>query len=189
MDSVLIVSGTDKGRDMLTDFCKSDAFSRITTVSSGSEARRQLISNCFDLVLINAPLPDEFGHDLSLSVTENSSSGVILLVKSELADEVSAKVEDYGVYVLSKPVSRSLFFQSIKLVSATRNRILGLKEQTIKLETKMEELRLVDRAKCALIQYLSMSEPQAHRYIEKQAMDMRLPKRAIAESILNTYEN
>ena len=39
-----------------------------------------------------------------------------------------------------------------------------------------------------LIQYLSMTESQAHRYIEKQAMDMRLPKRAVAESILNTYE-
>jgi response regulator NasT len=36
---------------------------------------------------------------------------------------------------------------------------------------------------------MKMSEKEAHRYIEKEAMDMRMPKRAIAEGILKTYEN
>ena len=53
---------------------------------------------------------------------------------------------------------------------------------------KGEEIRLVDRAKCALIQYLGMSEATAHRYIEKQAMDLRKTKVQIAEGILKTYE-
>ena len=38
-------------------------------------------------------------------------------------------------------------------------------------------------------QYLNMSEAEAHRYIEKQAMDMRMTKKQVAESILKTYEN
>ena len=46
----------------------------------------------------------------------------------------------------------------------------------------------MDRAKCALIQYLQMSEPQAHRYLEKQAMDMRLTRAEVARSVLQTYE-
>jgi response regulator NasT len=33
-----------------------------------------------------------------------------------------------------------------------------------------------------------MTEPQAHRYIEKQAMDLRLPKREIAIHLIRTYE-
>ena len=47
---------------------------------------------------------------------------------------------------------------------------------------------MIDRAKCILIQYLNMTEAEAHRYIEKQAMDMRSTKRVIAEGILRTYE-
>ena len=47
---------------------------------------------------------------------------------------------------------------------------------------------LIDRAKCVLIQVLGMTEPQAHRYIEKQAMDMRVSKRQVAEELLKTYE-
>jgi len=40
-----------------------------------------------------------------------------------------------------------------------------------------------------LISYLSLSEQESHRFIEKQAMDLRSTKRAIAEEILKTYAN
>ena len=53
---------------------------------------------------------------------------------------------------------------------------------------KIDEIRLVDRAKCALIQYLSMTEAQAHRYIEKQAMDRRTTRGRVAQSIIEIYE-
>ena len=71
----------------------------------------------------------------------------------------------------------------------SRSRILGLQNRNLQLQEKIEEIRLVDRAKCALIQYLDMTEPQAHRYLEKQAMDMRCTRREIAEAVLRTYES
>ncbi len=189
MDSVLIVSSTDKGKTLLVDLLKNQTFSQVTTVDLGSEARRLFIENSFDLVIINAPLADEFGHELAQMITESTMTGVIMIVKSELADEISAKVEEFGVFVVPKPVSRQMFFQSLKLVEASRRRIIGLRNENLKLQKKIEEIRLVDRAKCALIQYLNFTEPQAHRHIEKQAMDMRVTKREIAEGILKIYEN
>ena len=54
-------------------------------------------------------------------------------------------------------------------------------------EEKMAEIRLVNKAKWILISELSMSEPEAHRYIEKQAMDRCVSKRTIAEEIIKTY--
>ena len=56
------------------------------------------------------------------------------------------------------------------------------------MQRKIEEIRLIDRAKCILIQYLQMTEPQAHKYIEKQAMNLRQSRVQMAESILKTYE-
>lgn len=188
MDSVLVVSSNEKGKDFLSEFLMTHDFSKITTVKSGGEARRLLNQNDFELVVINAPLRDESGEELSLMVTEISMAGVILIVRSEIADDVSAKVENYGVFVLPKPLSRAMFFQSLKLMAASRRRLLGLQHENAKLQQKIEDIRLVDRAKCTLIQYLNLSEPQAHRYIEKQAMDRRVSKREVAEGILNTYE-
>ena len=51
----------------------------------------------------------------------------------------------------------------------------------------MAEIRLVNKAKWLLISELKMSEPDAHRYIEKQAMDRCIAKRAIAEEIIKLY--
>nr|WP_283242870.1 ANTAR domain-containing protein [Fumia xinanensis] len=82
-----------------------------------------------------------------------------------------------------------MFYQAIKLISASRRRILGLKNENVRLQKKIEEIRLVDRAKCALIEYLGMTEAQAHRHIEKQAMDLRMTRREVAQGILQTYES
>ena len=77
-----------------------------------------------------------------------------------------------------------MFYQAV-LACASRRRILGF-TMKILASIKIEEIRLVDRAKCALIQYLSFTEQQAHRHIEKQAMDMYYKK--VALGILKTYE-
>ena len=51
----------------------------------------------------------------------------------------------------------------------------------------MEEIRAVNRAKWLLISEINMDEPEAHRYIEKQAMDRCVSKKEIAEEIIKTY--
>lgn len=55
------------------------------------------------------------------------------------------------------------------------------------LSAKIEELRLINRAKCVLIDQLRMSEADAHHYIEKQAMNRCISRRAMAEKILSAY--
>ena len=97
-------------------------------------------------------------------------------------------MEDAGVLVLPKPLSRPMFFQALKMVSALRRRMYGLHKENLKLHQKIEEIRLVDRAKCVLMQYLSMTEPEAHRYLEKQAMNLRASRAEVAQSVLRTYE-
>ena len=188
MNSVLIVSSSDKGIELLTQLLNANAPASITSATNSSEARRLLNNFEYDLIVINTPLKDEFGDNLSTTITEISASGVILVVKSEIADDISVKVEDYGVLVVSKPIIKQVFFQSLKLALASKKRILGLKNENIHLQHKLEEIRIVTRAKCVLIQYLNMTENQAHRYIEKQAMDMRTTREEISQRILKTYE-
>ena len=65
---------------------------------------------------------------------------------------------------------------------------MNLIKEKEKLKSRISEIKLVDRAKCTLIEYLRMSEEQAHHYIEKQAMDFRLTKVEVAKNILKIYE-
>lgn len=186
--SVLVVTGTDKGASVITDMFDKTRFSPITAVLSGMEARRQILRADYDIVVVNTPLPDEFGHDLAIHITEKTLSGVIVMVKNQLFDSVSSKVEDYGVLTVSKPVDKHIFYQVCKLLIASRNKFSRFRSENEKLQTKLEETRIVSRAKCILVEYLKMNEAQAHRYIEKQAMDMRTTRKSVAEELLRTYE-
>ena len=77
----------------------------------------------------------------------------------------------------------------LKLTGSMQNRLKRIQAENSKLKQKIEDIRIIDRAKCLLISYLNMSEQEAHRYIEKQAMDMRFTRRMVAEEILNTYDS
>ena len=51
----------------------------------------------------------------------------------------------------------------------------------------MEEIKLVNRAKMLLMQNMSMTEQEAHRFIEKDAMDRGMKRTAVAEEIIKRY--
>ncbi len=189
MEKILIVSSAPKAAEQLQKLLQKGRYSRIVSAMSGSEARRMMLDDGYDIVIINTPLPDEFGEELAINLSETTSCGVLMLVKLDRADDVFSKVEDFGVFVVEKPMNPAMFYQAIKLISASRKRILGLQKENVKLQKKIEEIRLVDRAKCALIEYLGMTEAQAHRHIEKQAMDLRMTRGEVAQGILQTYES
>ena len=186
MERILLVSATEKSRTMLSQFLTSCGVqAQHAPASSGAEARRMLVDGLFDLVLVNTPLPDEFGQDMAQQAANDTLSGVILLAKAEIADSVAEKVEDDGVFVVPKPLSRVLFMQALRMTRAARSRLNGLQNENRRLQKRIEDIRLVDRAKCLLIECCGMSEPEAHSYIEQQAMNRRCPKRDIAQGIID----
>lgn len=164
-------------------------FSPVAYAVSIAEAKRRQLENQFDLVIINAPLPDDFGLEFAEALCTDSSVGVILFVKAELLEQVSYKVEDYGVLTFPRPGTRQSITSAIRLAAATHNRLAAFEKRAVKLESKMKEIRLVNRAKWLLIDRYNMSEEDAHKYIEKTAMDNCATRGEIAENIIRTYEN
>ena len=189
MESALIISYTEKSIAFFTEMLNTASYNQIVALPTCGEARRRLLSQDFDLVIINAPLRDESGENLARHIASKSVGQVILVVKSEYFDAVSSICEDDGVLTIAKPINRSVFWSFLKLAKASQNKLARMQKENSKLKQKIEDIRIVDRAKCILISFLNMSEKEAHRYIEKQAMDTRQSKREIAEGILKTYEN
>jgi len=188
MESVLIVSNTSATMQIISGLFISHPISRVVAAQSCTEARRNLLESEFDLIIIDSPLGDEFGDDFALHAAEYSSSGIIFLVDCSKLDDFGSILEDNGIFAIPKPVSPEFFNQAVKLLVASRRQLQKLEAENRKLQQKIEEVRMVDRAKCVLIQTLKMTEAQAHRYIEKQSMDLRLTRIAVAENVLRTYE-
>ncbi len=186
--SVLIVSGSDKSLDFISNSLPMELFYPTVSLNSAAEARRLLVNQDFDIVIINTPLKDDIGIELALEIAEKDFTAVMIIVKNEMFDQVAYRVEDYGVFCLSKPMSKERMLQTMRLMTAAQSKMMRVKKEKATLQSKMEEIRVVNRAKWVLIDQMSFSEPEAHRYIEKQAMDLCITRKAVAENILKTYE-
>lgn len=189
MKEILLVSQKGKGRDLLLQLLETEHVSKIEAAETEEQAMVLMEKKDYDLVIINSPLEGKSGVELAMFAAEKYTSGVLLAVQNKYADLVAQKVESSGVLVVGKPVVKAFFNQAVKFADVTRQRVISLKEENIHLQMKLEEMKLINRAKCVLIQYLSMSEVQAHKYIEKQAMDMRLSKYRVSKQILKAYEH
>lgn len=189
MDNVLIVSSADKSTDYFRQFLTKFGARNIVCVNSSQIARQTFLDKDFDLTLINSPLSDENGENLAIDITLRSESQVIMVVKSENIHNVSNKVEPYGVITVEKPINQTVFWTTVKVASICSLRTKTMRKQNSKLVKKIDDIKIIDRAKCILISNLNMLEQDAHKYIEKQAMDHRISKRDVALKILKTYEN
>lgn len=106
MAKALIVSAGNNANEYLARHIGELGYTRPTIVASGGEARRRMDTNDFEVVIINTPLPDEFGHELGTDAVEKTDAGVILLAKTGTAEQIADKLQDFGVLVLAKPVHR-----------------------------------------------------------------------------------
>ena len=189
MESALVVSRAEKSTDFFMEMLRAADVHHITALRSCSEARQRLCERDYDLVIINTLLRDESGETLSRDIASKGGTQVILVVKNEYFDAVSGLCEADGVLTIAKPISKAMFWSALMFAKSAHNKISRMQQENARLQQKIEDIRMVDRAKCILISCLGMNEQEAHRHIEKQAMDLRATKREVAESIIKTYEN
>lgn len=188
--SVLIVSASPKVVEYLRALLPPDEFSPVTAVGNAGIARRLFVDRMFDIVIINTPLPDEFGTRLALDISDiGKNSGVLMFVKPEEYDQVSYKMQFGGVITIAKPSNRETIYQSIKMLVVTNLKMRGIGYREPTLNEKMGDIRTVNKAKLLLIEKLGMSEPEAHRYIEKRAMDKGMKIISVAERIIKRAES
>ena len=185
--SVLVISAKENFNASLQSLLPESKYAPVQMVPSVSLAKRVLLERSFDFVFINTPLPDDFGTRFAIEISGNKGTVILLLVRNEVYEEVCDKVTEYGILTLPKPASKQMVAHTLNFMAGIRERLRKLENKSLSMEEKMKEIRLVNRAKWVLIDELKMSEADAHRYIEKQAMDRCVSRREIAEEIISTY--
>ncbi len=185
--SVLVVSASDKFNQALSEIFSVPVFSPVQFVANISAAKRAVAERDFDMAIVNSPLPDDAGLDFAIDTVSKYQTVVLYLARTEQYAQSFDQLAEHGVFLIQKPTSKASFELASGWLISARERIRKTEKKTLSIEEKMNEIRLVNRAKWLLISELKMSEPDAHRYMEKQAMDRCVPRRQIAEEIIKTY--
>lgn len=181
--SVLLVSSSRKFAEVTKELLPVTDYWPVRSAGSEAEARRLMLENEYDIAIINSPLSDDSGFSLAEDISSGSDTAVLLLAPAEVYEDIYFKLLPSGVVTAPKPTSQRLISYSLRVLAAMRERLRKKAEGRRSVEEKIEEIRLVNRAKWALIEKRGMSEDEAHSYIERLAMEKRISKKTAAKTI------
>ncbi len=187
--SVLIVSRPGTSAEGLRALLPGEEFGPVDLAVTLAEARQRLRDNRPDLLLLIDPLPDGSAPDFAVTAAGDTAAGILLLVREDDAGDLSPQVEEAGIIVLTRPAGRQTLLAGIRHAAATRARLRAFERKTARLESRLSEEKLVHRAKLLIMERLKMSEADAHKYIERKAMNACVRRAEIAADLIRTYED
>ncbi|MBR6172893.1 MAG: ANTAR domain-containing protein [Eubacterium sp.] len=188
MYSILIVSQSEQLNSFVKKVISGAHFNTIEVRRSAAQAAQELLNRHFDVILVNTPLPDEFGGDFVMDICTRYTSGVLVITPGDVADDITERVIDYGVVVLAKPLTNRALARNLRHLIAIRNKMRETEKKVLTLEERIKEIRIVNQAKCLLIEKEHMTEEEAHRHLTKTAMDRCISKKILAEEIIERWE-
>ena len=121
-----------------------------------------------------------------LGIRGIQSKSIELDEKIQEAGKIAQTMEN--VYVCNMLYDMDEWESLMHFLSVTCQKLDIIRAQKEDLMKKIDEIRLVDRAKCLLIEKFHYSEEKAHYTIEKKAMDNRLSRLQVAQIIIRHIE-
>lgn len=186
--SVLLVSQFNKFNETIKGLL-DNTFDPLIIVSNANEARRLLLERKIDIVVVNTPLKDELGVLFAIDASTRHSTGVLVLANENIYSDVYHKTNEFGILTISKPTSKEMFLQSLRLITSTLEKINISKnnESKMSMEDRMKEIRIINEAKLLLMKHKHYTEDEVHKWLAKTSMDLRIKKIDLAKNVIEIY--
>lgn len=186
---ILVLSNSEIPAGILREMLPRDSFPSVLFAASITAARRTLLAREVDLLVIDAPLQKESALRFAQEIAQRSTPGLLLLMGAELYHQQAARLEEAGIPVLPKPISKAMLQHSVRLLCTAQKRLYIAQRETMDLQQKMQEVRIIASAKRLMQEQLGWEEERAHRYLQKRAMDQCCTKYVAARYIIQKLKN
>ncbi len=137
-----------------------------------------------DLVVCDVKMPKLDGIAAAQRIAEQRIAPVVILTAFAQRDLVERARDAGAMAYLVKPFSRNDLVPAIEMAISRFAELHALEDEVADLTERLETRKAVDRAKSVLQKDLGLSEPDAFRWIQKTAMDLRLSMRQVADGVL-----
>ncbi len=169
----------------LVETLRVEGYEVVADCGRGDEAVDLVNEHDPDLVLLDIKMPGIDGLEATRRLTESTRAAIVILTafsQRELIDEAS----DAGAMAyLIKPYQRSDLVPALELALARRREMQALKGKLGEMEARLEERKMIDRAKGRLMDQGGLSEADAFRFLQRGAMSGRRRMIEVAEEVLD----
>ncbi|MFT8396625.1 ANTAR domain-containing response regulator [Propionibacterium sp.] len=138
-----------------------------------------------DVVVLDVKMPVMDGITAAEKIAGERLAAVVMLTAFSQRDLVEQAREAGAMAYVVKPFDASDVVPAIEIALARFQEIVALDDEVADLEDRLASRKVVDQAKGILQDSLGMTEPEAFRWIQKTAMDLRKSMREVAEGVVD----
>jgi len=167
--------------ELLTD----EGYEVVGQASDGQSAVQMARDLDPDLVVLDIKMPKMDGLAAAEQIAADRIAPVVILTAFSQRELVERAREAGAMAYVVKPFDASDVVPAIEIAMARFNEIRALDDEVADLEERLATRKIVDQAKGILQDTLGMSEPEAFRWIQKTAMDLRKSMREVAQGVID----
>jgi two-component system, response regulator PdtaR len=182
--SVVIAEDEALIRMDLAEMLTEEGYAVVGQAGDGAKAVELAESLRPDLVILDVKMPVLDGISAAERIASQRIAPVVILTAFSQRDLVERARDAGAMAYLVKPFSQTDLVPAIEMAVSRFAELALLEAEVADLQDRLETRKAVDRAKSVLQQQLQLSEPEAFRWIQKTAMDLRLSMRQVAEGVV-----
>ncbi len=138
-----------------------------------------------DLVILDVKMPVLDGIAAAERIAGQRIAPVVILTAFSQRELVERARDAGAMAYLVKPFSAGDLVPAIEMAVSRFAEVQALELEVADLQERLETRKTVDRAKSVLQTQLGLSEPDAFRWIQKTAMDLRLSMREVSQGVVD----
>ena len=169
----------------LKETLQEEGYEVVGETGRGDEAVELVRDLAPDLAILDIKMPGLDGLAAAREISADRRAAVLILTAFSQRDLIEQARDAGALAYLVKPFQRSELIPAVEVALGRFREMQALFDQNTSLEEQLETRKVVDRAKGVLQEQLSLSEPEAFRWIQKTAMDLRLSMKQVAEGVIS----
>ena len=163
-------------------------YGRVLTAETVQEARRAVEREKIALMVIFSPLKDEEEITRLFDMADRRGIAAGYIVGREIYGETAYRLEGRNVFVVAYPLQMDQVLQLVSFLHQVQKRFWLVLSEQERLQRQVQDIQIVCRVKCLLVEKREMTEEEAHHFIEQEAMNTGLSKREAALKILKELQ-
>jgi response regulator NasT len=168
----------------LAEMLAEEGYDVVGEAGDGERAVELVESVRPDLVILDVKMPKLDGIAAAERIARQRIAPVVMLTAFSQRDLVERARDAGAMAYLVKPFVQADLVPAIEMARSRFAELAALEAEVLDLTDRLATRKAVDRAKGVLQEELSLTEPEAFRWIQKTAMDLRLSMREVAEGVV-----
>jgi len=172
----------------LVEMLREEGYDVVGEARDGQEAVELTTELAPDMVIMDVKMPRRDGIDAAAEIAAGRLAPVVILTAFSQRELVERARDAGAMAYLVKPFSKADLVPAIELAASRFTELTTLESEVADLNERLGSRKLVARAKGALMESQSLTEPQAFRWIQRAAMDRRTTMKVVARAVLDSLD-